>query len=112
LIFVQDPALLTRTSESLCPAFGADDLIRPLLRRDTVEDLADVQYVWVCTVAADRFAVHPSYVNSSAVVMRVWQATCIPIAGGYEWPIGDPRQEVVAFLEGIDADPVFFRYGL
>ncbi len=60
----------------------------------------------------NRFAVHPSYVDGPTIVVRVWQATCTPVAVGDEWAVRDTWQEVVTLLEGVDADTVFFRHGL
>jgi len=111
LVLGQNPTLLVRTVEPPRPGLRADDLIRPALWREVREHPAYPQYVGVLAVALHGFPVHVPDVGCPAVVVGVGQPAGLPITLRYARPVLDTRDKVVAFLEGVDADPVLSRYG-
>ena len=112
LIVLQNPTLPTRAVEGLRPTSRSYNLVWSLLRRDVGERPTYVQNFWVGAVASDGSAVDPAYIGGSAVVVRVGQTAGFAVAFGDERTVLHARQEVVALLKGIDADPVFLRHGL
>jgi hypothetical protein len=95
----------------LRPLRRAYDLIRPPLRRNAGEDPTHVQNVWVRTVALHGLAVHPPDIGCPAEIVRVGEAAGLAVALGYSWTFWHTRQELVALLEGVDADAVLLSQG-
>ena len=59
------------------PSPGAYDLVGSLSRWDPGQSFADAQNVRVVAVVADGFAVYLPDVCRPAIVVCVWQATCV-----------------------------------
>jgi len=106
LVKGQNPALLALVPQSLGPPRRPYYLIGPPLRLDAGECLAHSQDVLVCGVTFDALAVHPPDVGCPAIVVCIGQATGLAVALGDARTVRNARQEVVAFLKGLDADPM------
>ena len=112
LIVFQDPTLPTRAAEGLHPALRSYNLVRSLLRGNAGDCPANVNDVRVGAVPPDGLAVDPPYVSGPTIVVCVGEPAGFAVTFGDEGAVLYAWQEVVALLEGVDADLVLLRYGL
>ena len=81
-------------------------LIRPPLRWNAGEDLANLQEARCRSVAFDRLTVNPPHISGPTKVVGIGQTASLAIALGYAWAVRDAGEEVVTLFEGVDTDPV------
>ena len=104
LVGRQNPTILAPVAQGPGPFGRPYYLVGPLPGRDASEDVAHLQDFLVRGVAFHGLAVHPPDVGRPAIVMGVGQTARLAVALGDARTVRNARDEIVAFLEGLDAD--------